>query len=149
MYHDSTLYIHKDILLRIDNVAALNGYKRNQVIILFFKYAMNDYKSLVKNNVAISYQLPDEDDLWNIIHVWYSEDIYCFANMMRFLYRMSMSLILAESVRKHFFKILKKLNVFEPGNTDNYLFEKYEFSYEVTDLKIFWKKNWVKQIKKE
>ena len=140
---DTTLNIHKTIMIKINHASDETGKSRNYIIATLLKRAMTDSRQLLTLNQSVKYQERDPLKKWHCFHVSYREDVYEFCQDMRKFYKLSVSRILAFSVGKYLEKLINELaNETLAEYTDNYPFSGYIFIQESLDGAILWKLTW-------
>jgi hypothetical protein len=136
----TTIYMHNEILRKINEIVQNNKKARGNLITLLLKRAMQDNKRLMKRHGSIKYQESDKPKQWKTIHVKFNEDDYEYFIDMRKLYKMSVSLILAYAVRNYFFEMANKLK--RKLLSGNYFPNGYFFNRELVDGIVCWRLYW-------
>ena len=141
MIRETTLNVHKSIAELIDELAETTNKKRNDIIILFFKYAMRESKFFANNNQSdlVSYQERDPLKEWEKVHVWYNDAVSVFVSDLRGFGRWSCSKVLAYSVCKYMGVLLKKLLKRNRKKLpDKYRYINYKFNRYQKYIKTLW-----------
>lgn len=110
---------------------------RSAIIIELLKAAMADLSHEVRIGRLVQYQAREIKDTMRPFHITYREDEYEFFQDMRKLFKKSLSLILAEAVKKYLNNLLKKDN-----NTDNYRHANYVIIKEMINTIVSWRLIW-------
>lgn len=132
----TTLYIRTDIWDQIISAARLNGVSASEMIIRLIKEAMKDIKNPGRLGKMVQYQKRRPSFEWCTQHVRMPDDVYEYWLDLRKLLKMSVSLILADAVKKYLGKPMKI------SKGDNYRFTNYMIMKEVIDSVIIWKFIW-------
>ena len=132
---ETTLNIDCKILEDINRAALMKGISRSELIVVLIKKMIADIKDPSGLGRMVQYQKRNKLKNWHTFHVRLRADDYEYFLDLRKLLKMSVSLILAYSVKKY----LKSLNV---NYTDNYLFRNYIVVREIIDNVISWRFIW-------
>src|SRR3990172_3609520 len=133
---ETTLNIHADILEQIAKAAQANGMSCSEIIVLLIQRVMKDISEPERIGRLVKYQDRHMPEEWHVFHIQVREDAYEYWLDLRKLLKMSVSLILAYSVKRYLCKLLRK------NNTDNYQFNSYIIVKEVIENLIVWKFIW-------
>jgi len=137
MLIETTLHIHKNIMMKLDNSAAITGSSRTAFIKLLIQRIMKDNHRMIKSNSRIRYQDRDLKGNWKRINIVFNEYEYEYCLDLRKFFKMSVSLILALAVLRYLDEIINK-----DIRTDNYLYRNYVFSRKIIDDVICWQIYW-------
>ncbi len=132
---NTTLNIHLPILKQIMKAAKLRRISPSEMIVILLKLAMEDISNPGRLGKMVRYQKRRNPKEWHVFHIKIREDVYEYWLDLRKLRKMSVSLILANAVRKF-------LKSPETNFTDNYHFTNYAIIKEVIDNVIVWKLIW-------
>jgi hypothetical protein len=121
---------------QIKKIALSNGISCSEMIVLLLKKVMAEISNPESMGKMIKYQDRCNAPKWHVFHVKVREDTYEYWLDLRKLLKMSVSLILANAVKKYLGKPLKI------NRTDNYRFTNYIIAKEVMDSVIVWKFIW-------
>lgn len=135
---ETSIYIHINILEKINNAAKLKGISRTELIILLIKQVMDETPSKACLGKRIQYQERCPANEWHTLHLELRPDDYNFFLDLRKFLKMSVSYILKYAVNKYLTYILK-ISV-----TDNYKnkYKGYILSCEIIEGIICWKQYW-------
>jgi hypothetical protein len=74
MYINTTLYMHPEIKLKINEASRLSGFSRNEIIIMLLKRTMKEVDTFYpKKPRCVIYQERDEDARWKPFHVTWKQ----------------------------------------------------------------------------
>jgi hypothetical protein len=132
----TTLHIRNDILDQIKSAAKTNNISCSEIIFLLIKKITADIPNPGKIGRMVKYQNRGRPEDWHKFHVQIREDMYEYWLDLRKLLKMSVSLILANAVKKFLFKPISM------KGSDNYLCKNYIIVKEVIDSVIVWKFFW-------
>ena len=132
----TTINIHNEILDKITKVSYSLGKSRTEIIIMLLMQVMKNDTNKATICKSIKYQKCDGNKKWHKFHIILKDNEYEYLLDLRRLLKMSVSLLLAFSVKKY----LKKLS--KCDFTDNYLFKNYILAREIDDGVISWKLFW-------
>jgi hypothetical protein len=133
----TTINIKSRIFLQIIRTAELRGISCSAMIIELLKSVMHDPSQEVRIGRLVQYQESENPDEWHTFHISFREDDFEFFQDMRKLFKKSLSLILAEAVKKYLGKLLKK-----GKNTDNYPHSNYVIIKEMINTITSWRLIW-------
>ncbi len=133
---ETTLNIRLDLLDQISKAAKIQGISRSDMIFNLLTQATAEIKNPARMGTQIRYQKRCMRGQWHIFHVQVREDMYEYWLDLRKLMKMSVSLILANAVKKYLGRQNKIIN------TDSYLCKNYMIIKEVIDSVIVWKLVW-------
>jgi len=133
---ESTLNIRADILEQIARAANSNGISRSEMIAHLIQQVTADIADPEHIGRMVRYQGRRRPTEWRVFHVQVREDMYEYWLDLRKLLKMSVSLILANAVKRY---LDKPMNI---NSTDNYLCKHYIIMKEVIDSVIVWKFIW-------
>ncbi len=136
----STIYVHVDVLSRINDAAGRDREFRNRLIITLLKRVMQDHEKLAKNFRSVKYQDDDAPDRWKTLHVKFVGAENEYFHDMRKGFKMSVSLILAYAVKNYFVEVLNDL--MHDNWMDNYPPKNYLIINEVVDDIVCWRIYW-------
>ncbi len=136
---DTTMYVKKVVLERIDASAKMCSVSRSKLISQLLKRMMEG-KNTDKNRFSrVKYQKRDKNATWKRPHVMLEPDLYEKSLDMRKLYKMSVSHILTVAYKKYFDSVLNELQNCEctDKNRRNYICigKKYGNVFSYT---VFW-----------
>ncbi len=132
----TTLNIRIDILRQISQAAKAQSISCSAMIVILLKKAMKDIGSPDCMGRLVQYQAQCRPEERHTFHITWKEYDYEYFQDMRKLRKMSVSLLLAHSVKK----FLGKMNRIK--KSDNYLFINYTIIKEVIDNIICWRFIW-------
>lgn len=134
---ETTLNIHKNVLAKVTEAAALQGISCSAMIRLLIHRLMDDNMDPIVIGRLIRYQKRCELGEWRTFHIQFREDEYEYFIDLRKILKMSVSLILACAVKKY----LKNKNIQETDN-NLYIHKNYvairEFIGNIQCIKLFW-----------
>jgi hypothetical protein len=133
---ETTLNIHNDVLLLIEEAAQVLGISRSALITIIIKKLMDDIQNPAQLGTLVRYQGRSGQEDWHTFHIKLRMDDYEFFLDLRKLLKMSVSLILSYAVKKFLVKIIK-LNI-----TDNYRYKNYIVVREIIDDIVSWRLIW-------
>jgi len=133
---ETTINIHEDILNKIIQVAKIKGLTRSEMISAFLIQVMGDVREPKPIGRLIRYQQRHRPEEWHTVHVTWRLDLYEYLQDLRRLFKLSVSLMLADAVRRYLSRLLKK-NV-----ADNYRFMNYMLIKETIDNITCWRHIW-------
>ena len=136
---ESTLYVHKSILEKLERGSVISGRSRTFIIKQLMKRLMDDNQNMIRQSSRIKYQERDVKANWRVLHIVVNEYEYEYYLDMRKFYKMSVSFLLAYAVMQYLNKIINEL--FD-NNTDNYLYRNYIFTKETADGIVCWQIYW-------
>ncbi len=128
---ESTLYVHKSILEKLERGVEISGRSRTFIIKQLMKRLMDDNQNMISPSSRIKYQERDVKANWRILHIVINEYEYEYYLDMRKFYKMSVSFLLAFAVIQYLNVVIQE-SLDNNINTDNYLYRNY----------IFMKGNW-------
>ncbi len=133
----TTLNIHVEVVNRIDSAAKASGISRSEMIATLLRFFMNEKVKPDNIGKMVQYQDRCKNDEWRTVHVRFRVDDYeCFIDMRKF-YKMSVSKLVALSVKKF---IINKSGFSLIG--DNYPHKNYVLMKHVINDTITWKIIW-------
>jgi hypothetical protein len=133
----TTMNIKESLYLEITRAAELRGISRSAMIIELLRTSMNDDSNEVQIGRLVQYQKRETMDRWHPFHITFREDEFEFFQDMRKFFKKSLSLVLAEAVKKYLNHILKK-----EYNTDNYPHTCYVIIREMINTIVSWRLIW-------
>jgi hypothetical protein len=133
----TTLYIKSDILEKIHTAAEQRGISSSALIIELLKSVMQDGSNNVRIGRLIQYQEREAPGSGHTFHITFREDDLEFFQDMRKLFKKSLSLIVAEAMRKYIGKHRKGKT-----NSDNYPHANYVIIREMINSIISWRLIW-------
>jgi hypothetical protein len=133
---ETTLNIRADILEQIAGAALDRGISCSDMVHFLIQKTAKDIAKPKCIGRMVRYQDRRKPEEWHIFHIQLREDTYEYWLDLRKLLKLSVSLILANAVKKYLNKLLQK------NNTDNYLFKNYIIVKEIMDNIIIWKFIW-------
>jgi spore coat polysaccharide biosynthesis predicted glycosyltransferase SpsG len=146
MLIESTLYVHKSILEKLERGAILSGRSRTFIIKQLMERLMDDNQNLISPSSRIKYQERDVKANWRILHIVVNEYEYEYYLDMRKFYKMSVSFLLAYAVRQYLNAVINE-SLDNNINTDNYLYRNYIFTKKKVDGIVCWQIYWGLPIK--
>jgi hypothetical protein len=132
----TTINIQINIFDQIVEAAKTHGITSSEMILLLISKIAADIAIPEKIGGLVKYQTRRKPKDWHLFHVQVREDMYEYWLDLRKLLKMSVSLILANAVKKFLNKPLKI------KTSDNYLCKNYIIFKEVIDSVIIWKFIW-------
>jgi len=137
MLIETTMYMHRSILVKIDSVTNITGRTRTSVIKYVVQRVMHDNQRMIKTGSRVRYQESDIKENWHRIHVVLNEYEYEYYMDLRKFLKMSVSFIIA-------YAVLRYLDELIDGNIriDNYQFKNYVFIKKTCNGTICWKIYW-------
>jgi hypothetical protein len=133
----TTINIKSDIFSEISKAAGLRGMSSSAMIIELLKNVMHDSSNTATIGRLVQYQVREIQEEWHTFHISFREDDFEFFQDLRKLLKKSLSLILADAVKKYLGTLLKK-----GKNTDNYPHANYVIIKEMIDTIISWRLIW-------
>jgi len=133
----TTINIKETLFMHICKAAESRCISRSALIMEMLKTAMGDLSHEVCIGRLVQYQTRENMERMHPFHITYREDEYEFSQDMRKLFKKSLSLILAEAVKKYLIKIPHKKR-----NTDNYPHANYVIIKEMIDTIVSWRLIW-------
>ncbi len=133
----TTLYVHKNILYRLDAGEGMSGRSRSSIIKLLIQKVMNDNGKMIKANSRVKYQERDLKENWSRVNIVFNEYEYEYCQDLRKFFKMSVSLILAYAVLIYLDEVVR-----EKGSTNNYYYCNYILIRKVIDNVICWQIYW-------
>ncbi len=133
---ETTLYIHYDILEKINYAARCSRISRSDMISLLLKKVMARMPDPACAGKMVRYQKKDKAENWCRFHVSIQMDEYEYFLDLRRLLKMSVSLILAYAVKRYIKMLIRK------NDTDNYQYKNYVLAKTVINNTICWKLIW-------
>ncbi len=137
MLIETTLHVHRNILDKLDNGAAISRRTRTYIIKLLVQRVMKDNHSMVKMNSRVRYQDRDIKENWKRINIVFNEYEYEYCQDLRKFFKMSVSYILAFAVLRYMDELIKS-NI----STDKYFHRNYIFIRKTIDNIICWQIYW-------
>ncbi len=137
---NTTMYVHNKVLNKIKNVVGDNREFRNKLIIALLKRAMRDHDKLENNFRSVKYQDDDTAGKWKTLHVKFGKGENEYFQDMRRVFKMSVSLILAYSVKNYLIEVLNDLLRMDP--LDNYPPKNYLILKDIVDDVVCWRLFW-------
>lgn len=137
MLIETTIYVHKSILNKLVEGAAVTRKSINSIIKLLVQRIMRDNQRMIKRNSRIKYQERDLKENWHRIHVVLNEYEYEYCLDLRKFLKMSVSFFLAYAVLRYLDELLKN-----KIGTDNYYYKNYFFIKKTFDGTICWQIYW-------
>jgi hypothetical protein len=141
MLIESTLYVHKNILEKLERGVVLFGRSRTFIIKQLMQRLMDDNQNLISLSSRIKYQERDDKANWRILHIVFNEYEYEYYLDMRKFYKMSVSLLLAYAVKQYLNEIINE-SLDNKINNDNYLYRYYTFTKQKVDGIVCWQIYW-------
>lgn len=133
---ETTLYIHSDILEKINYAARIRRTSRSDMIVMLLREVMIDMPDPAGAGKMVQYQKKGRDNEWHRVHVSLRMDEYeYFLDLRRFM-KMSVSLILAYAVKRYLKQLIIK------NETDNYQPKNYILAKTVIDSIVCWTLIW-------
>ncbi len=132
----TTLNIQLEIYQKLVIAARLNGISNSEMISFLIKKAVSQGLTPGQLGRPVRYQSKRLPGTWKVIHAKFREDDYEYFLDLRKLLKMSVSLILANSVNL----ILDNGSIKE--NIDNYYFQNYIIIKDFIDNIVVWKIIW-------
>ena len=133
----TTLYIKSDILKEVGRMADMHCISRSAMIIELLKIVMKDGSIHVRMGRLVQYQAREAPGSWHRFHITFRVDDYEFFQDLRKLSKKSLSLIIAEAVKKYLKKIVKGR-----VDRDNYPHANYVIIKEIINSIISWRLIW-------
>src|SRR4030042_3209714 len=134
---NTTMYVHNEILSKIKDAVGNDREFRNKLIIDLLKRAMREHDKLEKNFRTVKYQNDDAADKWTTLHVKFGKGENEYFQDMRRVFKMSVSLILAYSVKNYLTEVLNDL--LRLDLEDNYPPKNYLILKDVIDDVVCWR----------
>jgi hypothetical protein len=132
----TTLNIHSDIMELLARAARLNNVSCSEMIFHLVKKVAASVNAPDQIGKIIKYQKRQTPEEWRKFHIKVREDMYEYWLDLRKLLKMSVSLILANAVKKYLAKPIR----IKSG--DNYACKNYIIVKEVLDSVTIWKLVW-------
>ncbi len=132
----TTLNIHGDIMELLTKAAQLNNVSCSEIILHLVEKVAVSANVPDRIGKIIRYQKKQTPEEWHKFHIKVREDMYEYWLDLRKLLKMSVSLILANAVRKYLAKPIR----IKRG--DNYACKNYIIVREVVDSVTVWKFVW-------
>ncbi len=137
MFIETTLYVHKSILDKLDTGATMSGRSRTFIIKLLIQRIMKDNQRMIKTCSRVQYQERDVRENWNRVNIVFNEYEYEYCLDLRKFFKMSVSLILAYAVMRYLDEVLKWNK-----STDKYFHKSYILIKNTYDGAICWQIYW-------
>jgi hypothetical protein len=132
----TTLNIRMEILNKIMQAAKIKGLTLSEMITIILKQAMGNVREPKPIGRLVRYQQHNRLEEWRTVHVTWRVDMYEYLQDLRRLLKLSVSLMLADAVKRYLDKLLKQ------NKTDNYRFMNYVLIKETIDNIICWRHIW-------
>jgi hypothetical protein len=133
----TTIHVKSDILKKIHKAAKRCDISPSALVIELLKNVMPDRSNNVRIGRLIQYQEREDPESWHTFHITFREDDLEFFQDMRKLFKKSLSLIVAEAVKKFIDKHHKG-----KSDRDNYPHTNYVIIREMFDSIISWRLIW-------
>ncbi len=133
---ETTLNIHTDIFRQIAKAARSNNITCSEMILYLIKKTARDISNPGRIGRLVQYQDRARPKEWRVFHVRVREDMYEYWLDLRKLLKMSVSLILAQAVKRYLNKPIKI------NSTDNNLCKNYIILKKIVDSVVVWKFVW-------
>ncbi len=141
MLIESTIYVHKSTMEKLNKGVVITGRTRTYIIKILMQNVMKDSKKLLKSYSRVKYQDRDARENWHRLHMVMNEYEYEYYLDMRKFYKMSVSFILAYATMKYMDEILNEF--YKRGNSaDNYFYKNYVFIKKTINKVICWQIYW-------
>jgi hypothetical protein len=140
---ETTLNIHIDVLRQIADAARIRGVSRSEMIVYLLKKAMDYISNPGRFGTLVRYQERGRPEDWHAFHIKMRPDDYEYMLDLRKLLKMSVSLILARSVRRYIRK--KEKAEFMPlykNKADKNRYKNYVLIQETVSGVVCWKLLW-------
>ena len=133
---ETTILIKKEVLDEVNRASVKTGMSRSEVISVLLERIMNDYKDMTKLGKRVKYQPREDVKDRHCFHVCFKENDYEYFLDLRKLFKLSLSYLLAISVKRYLRSIINE------ECTDNYRFSNYVLTAEIINGVISWRLLW-------
>ncbi|HPC41277.1 MAG TPA: hypothetical protein PLD91_10205 [Spirochaetota bacterium] len=139
----TTINMNKTIIIELGKASSQLHMSRSYLIRLLLKQFLDDSKKIQVFNSPVKYQSRDSKCNWSKFHLTLREDEYECCLDLRKIYKMSLSAIIAFSVKKYLKNVIA---IFSTNSIekiyDIYLYRNYLFSFNIIDgitcINIYW-----------
>jgi len=138
----TTINMSKMIMVELGRASSKMHISRTHLIRLLLKQFLDDSKKIQVFNSPVKYQARDCKCNWSKFHITLREDEYECCLDLRKIYKMSLSAIIAFSVKKYLKKVMGIFSANPINIGDNYLYRNYLFCFKIIDgitcINIYW-----------
>jgi hypothetical protein len=147
MRKETTIRLHKDIHAKIIKTSRDLQIPPTVVILRIAEETQKRFARLFNGNSMVRYQRRDEPSNWRVLHLYLTQEEYELKIDMRNLFKLSVSLMIAEGVYQYLKKITSEIVCEKAKINDSYRQMNYK-TFTIVDgnikWSIFWEAPWLK-----
>ncbi len=137
----TTVNMHRNTLDQLETASRQTSISRNKLIILLLQHSMKNHCSEMIMASAVRYQKRVDKNVCHRFHLIINEYEYEYFLDMRKLFKISVSLLIANMIKKYLSIIVQKI-LKKESTTDNYPYQNYIVIREHSHRSICWKLYW-------